>query len=60
MGIMWIWDNWTKSDRRSITFRLLFGWNILLILCGTFCMVAGTWASVVAIHQDLKSNSTVS
>ena len=58
MGCMWLYDNW-KAGREKPTFRwgFLSAWNILIIVAGTFIMIAGTYASVVNIVASSKAAS---
>lgn len=58
-GVMYIWDNRhrLKTDK-SIGFRLLLLLAGFCIAAGSFCMIAGTVASVMAIHKTLQSGNT--
>ncbi|KAL6238684.1 hypothetical protein BDW75DRAFT_246762 [Aspergillus navahoensis] len=55
MGCMWLYDNWTngKSDRRS-RWALMVCWCVFVIAIGTFCMVAGTYGSLVGVVDSYK------
>lgn len=58
MGCMWLYDNW-KNGREQATLKwmLLSSWSILVIVCGSFLMVAGTYGSVVNIIASSKATS---
>ncbi|KAE8135115.1 transmembrane amino acid transporter protein-domain-containing protein [Aspergillus pseudotamarii] len=58
MGCMWLYDNW-KSGREQPTLKwmLLSSWSILVIVSGSFLMVAGTYGSVVNIIASSKATS---
>ncbi|CAG8412955.1 unnamed protein product [Penicillium salamii] len=58
MGCMWLYDNWKSGREQSnVKWMLLSGWNVLIIVGGTFIMVAGTYASVVNIIASSKATS---
>ncbi|KAJ5339535.1 transmembrane amino acid transporter protein-domain-containing protein [Penicillium brevicompactum] len=61
MGCMWLYDNW-KSGREQPNLKWIFlsAWNVLIIVGGTFLMVAGTYASVVNIIASSKAASGAS
>ncbi|RMJ21592.1 hypothetical protein PHISP_07536 [Aspergillus sp. HF37] len=61
MGCMWLYDNW-KDGRAKPTLRwaLLAAWSVLIIILGSFLMVAGTYGSVVGIVEASKSASGAS
>ncbi|WVR03437.1 hypothetical protein IAU60_000428 [Kwoniella sp. DSM 27419] len=52
---MWMWDNWRSPSRGSLKWKALMVMNILFHFFGWFCMVAGTYASVVTINNKFKS-----
>ncbi|EYE94813.1 uncharacterized protein EURHEDRAFT_531051 [Aspergillus ruber CBS 135680] len=56
MGCMWLYDNW-KNGREQPTLKwiLLSSWSILVIVLGSFLMVAGTYGSVVNIIASTKA-----
>ena len=58
MGAMWLYDNWGKGrgQHKSIRWMLTALWSVILIVVGTFLMVAGTYGSVVGI-MDAYSES---
>lgn len=56
MGMMWLYDNWSRRHTdNSTAFRLLVAWNVFIILMGSFIMVAGTYGSVVDIMAGYKA-----
>lgn len=57
---MWLWDNWRSPRLQSTRFKLLFAFNILLFLIGTFIMITGTWGAAVAINKQLQAGDTSS
>ncbi|KAJ9106704.1 hypothetical protein QFC20_004035 [Naganishia adeliensis] len=57
-GMMWIWDH-KGAHKSRLSVKLLFGWNVWLIVGGTFAMVAGTYTSILAIRSTIASGSTV-
>lgn len=61
MGCMWLYDNW-KSGREQPKPKWIFlsAWNVLIIVGGTFLMIAGTYASVVNIIASSKAASGAS
>ncbi|RAH56725.1 hypothetical protein BO85DRAFT_469414 [Aspergillus piperis CBS 112811] len=49
MGAMWLYDNWRKGkDAARLSKRWMFQvvWSVLVILIGSFMMVAGTYGSI--------------
>jgi hypothetical protein len=56
--MMWIWDH-KGAHKSRLSVKLLFGWNVWLIVGGTFAMVAGTYTSILAIRSTIASGSTV-
>lgn len=58
MGCMWLYDNW-RSGREAPTVKwvLLSSWSILVVISGSFLMVAGTYGSVVNIIASSKAAS---
>jgi hypothetical protein len=56
--MMWIWDH-KGAHKARLSQKLLFGWNMWLIIGGTFAMVAGTYTSVLAIRSTIASGKTV-
>ncbi|KAK4688965.1 hypothetical protein P7C73_g1136, partial [Tremellales sp. Uapishka_1] len=57
-GVMWIYDNKDRTDKKTWKYRALLAWAILVTLLGTFAQVAGTYASVIAINDDIKDGLT--
>ncbi|UPK90571.1 hypothetical protein LCI18_001506 [Fusarium solani-melongenae] len=52
-GCMWLYDNWSRKDR-DLVWHLMVCWSIFVVVSGTFCMVAGTYGSVVGIMDSYK------
>lgn len=40
-AFMWLYDNWHRKETAGMSWRLLVGWNIFIIVIGTFIMIAG-------------------
>ncbi|WWC85648.1 uncharacterized protein L201_000514 [Kwoniella dendrophila CBS 6074] len=56
MACMWFYDSWAKGKANPTNkFRLLVGWNISIIVVGTFLMIAGTYGSIVGIADSFKA-----
>ncbi|KAL4975816.1 transmembrane amino acid transporter protein-domain-containing protein [Aspergillus desertorum] len=55
MGCMWLYDNWTsgKSDKKA-KWVLMVCWCVFVVAIGTFCMVAGTYGSVVGVVDSYR------
>ncbi|GKZ28640.1 hypothetical protein AbraIFM66950_010322 [Aspergillus brasiliensis] len=52
MGAMWLFDNWRKGKEAAHTSKrwmFMVVWSVLMILIGSFMMVAGTYGSVKGI-----------
>jgi hypothetical protein len=60
MAVMWIYDNRNSLSKGTVKHKLLMGWNIFIIVIGTFIQVAGCYGSGVAIHEQLSSGATTS
>ncbi|KAM0562071.1 hypothetical protein ACHAPJ_002515 [Fusarium lateritium] len=56
-GCMWLYDNWGRKDR-DIKWGLMVFWSVFVIVIGTFCMIAGTYGSVVGIIDSAKQGTT--
>lgn len=58
MGCMWLYDNWWdgKIDK-TLKWKLMVAWCILVILAGTFIMIGGTYGSVVSIITSYSGGS---
>ncbi|KAJ5994396.1 hypothetical protein N7451_010120 [Penicillium sp. IBT 35674x] len=58
MGAMWLYDNWGKAQGKpkKASWMFMVAWCTLIIVLGTFLMVAGTYGSVVNI-MEAYSNS---
>ncbi|KAJ0421737.1 transmembrane amino acid transporter protein-domain-containing protein [Aspergillus carlsbadensis] len=56
MACMWLYDNWStgKVDKRP-RWMLMVSWCTFVIVIGTFCMVAGTYGSVVGIVDSYRA-----
>ncbi|WVF66447.1 hypothetical protein IAT40_001187 [Kwoniella sp. CBS 6097] len=50
---MWLWDNWHMP--RTLRWKCLVVMNLVFHFLGWFCMVAGTYSSVVTINNNFKS-----
>lgn len=59
-GMMWIYDNWHRHDRGSTRWTAMVAWSILVIVIGTFLMVAGTYGSVVGLINTFKEDGSAS
>ncbi|GAB7328628.1 hypothetical protein MBLNU13_g00567t1 [Cladosporium sp. NU13] len=55
-GIMWLYDNWHAYNRGSARWTAMVAWCVLVILIGTFLMVAGTYGSVVGLINTFASD----
>ncbi|KAJ1709123.1 amino acid transporter [Aspergillus flavus] len=56
-GCMWLYDNWNRGrEQRSHKWTLGVCWNVFVVVCGTFLMVAGTYGSVVGIIDSFRTN----
>ena len=55
-GIMWLYDNWHAYNRGSARWTAMVAWCVLVILIGTFLMVAGTYGSVVGLIDTFASD----
>jgi amino acid transporter len=57
MGLMWLYDNWSRDKReRTLRWRLMVAWSVFVVLAGTFLMIAGTYGSIVAIMDSYNKN----
>ncbi|WVW84350.1 hypothetical protein I302_106384 [Kwoniella bestiolae CBS 10118] len=57
MGGMWLYDNWQhRQTKKTITYKFLLGFNIFVIVIGTFLMIAGTYGSIVGIIASSKAS----
>ncbi|RJE23742.1 hypothetical protein PHISCL_03935 [Aspergillus sclerotialis] len=58
MGAMWLYDNWGKGRDQHKTKRWMLTslWSVILIIVGTFLMVAGTYGSVVGIMDAYRES----
>ncbi|KAL4863878.1 hypothetical protein BDV12DRAFT_189344 [Aspergillus spectabilis] len=56
MGCMWLYDNWGKGKvGKSPAWVAMVCWCVFVIGAGTFCMVAGTYGSVVGVMDSYKA-----
>ncbi|KAI5478377.1 hypothetical protein MNV49_005126 [Pseudohyphozyma bogoriensis] len=59
MGMMWLYDNGSeRSTNKTLVYRLLFAWNVFIIVAGTFLMVSGTYGSIVGLISDTAAGAT--
>ncbi|KAI5481936.1 aldolase [Pseudohyphozyma bogoriensis] len=59
MGMMWLYDNSPSSTPvKTLSYRLLFAWNVFIILAGSFLMIGGTYGSIVGIISDTAAGAT--
>ncbi|KAI9367653.1 transmembrane amino acid transporter protein-domain-containing protein [Aspergillus egyptiacus] len=61
MGCMWLYDNWKgrpSGGGRKIRWALMVGWCVFVIAIGTFCMVAGTYGSVVSVVRSYQATGS--
>lgn len=57
MGLMWLYDNWSRDKReRTLRWGLMVAWSVFVVLAGTFLMIAGTYGSIVAIVDSYSKN----
>ncbi|KAL4910381.1 hypothetical protein BDW74DRAFT_165438 [Aspergillus multicolor] len=60
MGCMWLYDNWkrgkteTNAKARGVWMGMV-AWASFVIVIGTFCMVAGTYGSVVGVVETYRA-----
>ncbi|KAL3467058.1 transmembrane amino acid transporter protein-domain-containing protein [Aspergillus heterothallicus] len=55
MACMWLYDNWNKGKvEKRPRWMFMVGWSAFVIVTGTFCMVAGTYGSVVGIVDSYR------
>jgi hypothetical protein len=55
-GIMWLYDNWHAYNRGSTRWTAMVAWCVLVIVIGTFLMVAGTYGSVVGLIDTFAAD----
>jgi hypothetical protein len=56
MAATWFYDNWSSGKRNPTSkWRFLVGWNVSIVVVGTFLMVAGTYGSIADIEHSFKS-----
>lgn len=56
---MWMFDNWNPA-RRTTGWAVTFFITALIHVLGWFIMIAGTYAAIVGINNDLNSGNTTS
>ena len=57
-GAFWLWDNWNRPVKK-ITWYLMVGWCVFIIVVGCFLLGAGTYGSVVdIIHVYQRDGGT--
>ncbi|OJJ01325.1 hypothetical protein ASPVEDRAFT_52279 [Aspergillus versicolor CBS 583.65] len=57
MGCMWLYDNWKQGKvEKSPRWIAMVCWSVFVVLIGTFCMVAGTYGSVVGVVDSYKAS----
>ncbi|KAL4913250.1 transmembrane amino acid transporter protein-domain-containing protein [Aspergillus aurantiobrunneus] len=55
MACMWLYDNWSAGKReKSLSWVGMVCWCGFVIGIGTFCMVAGTYGSVVGVVDSYR------
>jgi hypothetical protein len=58
MGCMWLFDNWKAGrERPTLIWALLPSWSVILVILGTFLMIAGTYSSIVSIVASSREAS---
>ncbi|WWC94410.1 hypothetical protein V866_001252 [Kwoniella sp. B9012] len=58
MGGMWLYDNWVyRHTKKDFAYRFLLGFNIFIIIIGTFLMIAGTYGSIVGIIDSTQTSA---
>ncbi|KAL3492141.1 transmembrane amino acid transporter protein-domain-containing protein [Aspergillus germanicus] len=58
MGCMWLFDNWEAGrERPTLKWALLSSWSVMLVILGTFLMIAGTFSSIVSIVASSREAS---
>lgn len=56
MACMWLYDNWSREKRvRDTRWTLMVCWSVFVIVSGTFCMIAGTYGSIVGIIDSYNT-----
>lgn len=53
-GAMWLYDNWSRQDR-GLTWKLMVGWSIFMIVAGFFLTIGGTYGAIVGIIDALNA-----
>ena len=57
MGMMWLYDNYSRGKAtKSVRWMLMVAWSILIIILGSFLVVAGTYGSVVSIIDSYNES----
>ncbi|OJJ61516.1 hypothetical protein ASPSYDRAFT_829608 [Aspergillus sydowii CBS 593.65] len=56
-GCMWLYDNWNKgAEKKTKRWGFMVVWSVMVVVVGTFLMVAGTYGSVKGI-MDVYNES---
>lgn len=56
MACMWLYDNWSKGKvEKTLRWKLMVGWSMLVLIIGTFLMITGTWGSIVEIVNSYRA-----
>lgn len=49
-GCMWLYDNWSKGkEKKTARWGFMVFWSVMIVVVGSFLMVAGTYGSVKGI-----------
>lgn len=56
---MWLYDN-ARPKRRDAKWLVVTILTVIIHIIGWFCMIAGTYAAVVAINNSLHEGKTTS
>ena len=56
MACMWLYDNWSQGKvNKTLRWKLMVGWCVIVLVVGTFLMITGTWGSVIAIVDSYRA-----
>ncbi|GAA5852864.1 hypothetical protein JCM8547_004713 [Rhodosporidiobolus lusitaniae] len=59
VSCMWFFDNWhRRHERNTLGFKLMVAFNVMVILVGSFIMVAGTYGAVVSIIDEYNAGTS--
>lgn len=57
MGFMWLHDNWyRKQENKTVWWQVGVCWSVVVIVIGSFLMVAGTYGSIIGIMDSYKES----